>query len=184
MSVFEINALLYMPGHPRSQLERALRIPPLSAGWRGSLEALLAQERSGGATISEFLEPSHPSPAWVTSTPETAKLSPCAAPPERAMQKSDISVVRVTSSAGWPQSPVRLPTPARQHKDVMLGYPSSGGQFEFLPMTDAVPRDVANAARQVGQVLRMGTADRNGLSGRKGVRNTCCSCGEIAWFAA
>ena len=50
MSVFEINALLYMPGHPRSQLERALRIPALSAGWRGSLEALLAQERSGGAT--------------------------------------------------------------------------------------------------------------------------------------
>ena len=48
MSVFEINALLYMPGHPRSQLERALRIPALSAGWRGSFEALLAQERGGG----------------------------------------------------------------------------------------------------------------------------------------
>ena len=45
MSVFEINAPLYMPGHPRSQLERALRIPALSAGWRGSFEALLAQER-------------------------------------------------------------------------------------------------------------------------------------------
>ncbi|MFZ0494344.1 MAG: MOSC domain-containing protein, partial [Methylocella sp.] len=50
MSVFEINALLYMPGHPRSQLERALHIPALSAGWRGSLVALLAQERGGGAT--------------------------------------------------------------------------------------------------------------------------------------
>ena len=45
MSVFEINALLYMPGHPRNQLERALRIPALSAGWRRSFEALLAQER-------------------------------------------------------------------------------------------------------------------------------------------
>ena len=31
MSVFEINALLYMPGHPRDRLERALRIPALSA---------------------------------------------------------------------------------------------------------------------------------------------------------
>ena len=50
MSVFEINALLYMPGHPRGQLERALRIPALSAGWRRSFEALLAQERGGGAT--------------------------------------------------------------------------------------------------------------------------------------
>jgi MOSC domain-containing protein YiiM len=30
MSVSEIDALLYMPGHPRAQLERALRIPALS----------------------------------------------------------------------------------------------------------------------------------------------------------
>ncbi len=50
MSVFEINALLYMPGHPRNQLERALRIPALSPGWRGSFEALLKQERKEGAT--------------------------------------------------------------------------------------------------------------------------------------
>jgi len=39
-----------MPGHPRDQLERALRIPALSAGWRRSLEALLTQERKGGVT--------------------------------------------------------------------------------------------------------------------------------------
>ncbi len=66
MSVFEINALLYMPGHPRSQLERALRIPALSAGWRGSLEALLAQQRSGGATTGNagLTQASGPPPAW------------------------------------------------------------------------------------------------------------------------
>ena len=45
MSVVEISALLYMPGHPRDQLERALRIPSLSTGWRKSFEALLTQER-------------------------------------------------------------------------------------------------------------------------------------------
>ncbi|MGO9360516.1 MAG: MOSC domain-containing protein [Xanthobacteraceae bacterium] len=66
MSVFEINALLYMPGHPRSQLERALRIPALSAGWRGSFEALLTKERSGSATQGNAgLSPaSGPPPAW------------------------------------------------------------------------------------------------------------------------
>jgi ferredoxin-NADP reductase/MOSC domain-containing protein YiiM len=66
MSVFEINALLYMPGHPRSQLERALRISALSAGWRGSLEALLVQEGSGGATTgnSGLTQASGPPPAW------------------------------------------------------------------------------------------------------------------------
>ena len=52
MSVFEVNALLYLPGHPRSQLERALRIPALSPGWRGSFRgAARASEqrwRDGG----------------------------------------------------------------------------------------------------------------------------------------
>ena len=43
MSVAEIDALLYMPGHPRDRLERALRIPALSAGWRASFEALLSR---------------------------------------------------------------------------------------------------------------------------------------------
>ena len=43
MSVSEIDALLYMPGHPRDQLERALRIPALSVGWRRSFEALLTR---------------------------------------------------------------------------------------------------------------------------------------------
>src|SRR5271157_5441351 len=66
MSVFEINALLYMPGHPRDQLERALRIPALSAGWRGSFEALLAQAPGDGATTGNAgLAPaSGPPPAW------------------------------------------------------------------------------------------------------------------------
>ena len=66
MSVFEINSLLYMPGHPRNQLERALRIPALSAGWRGSFEALLTQERKGAATTGNagLTAASGPPPAW------------------------------------------------------------------------------------------------------------------------
>src|SRR5215468_4317729 len=49
MSVSEINALLYTPGHPPELLERVLRIPALSAGWRNSFEALLEQQRKDGA---------------------------------------------------------------------------------------------------------------------------------------
>src|SRR5262247_4146009 len=66
MSVFTINALLYMPGHPHIQLERALRIPAMSPGWRASFEALLAQKQSGGmATGNAGLTPaSGPPPAW------------------------------------------------------------------------------------------------------------------------
>ncbi len=66
MSVSEIDALLYMPGHSRDQLERALRIPTLSVGWRRSFEALLTQEREGGATTGNAgltAAPGQP-PAW------------------------------------------------------------------------------------------------------------------------
>jgi ferredoxin-NADP reductase len=66
MSVFEINALLYLPGHPSNQLKRALRVPALSTGWRASFEALLTQASSGRATTGNAgLTPSSGAPpAW------------------------------------------------------------------------------------------------------------------------
>jgi ferredoxin-NADP reductase len=42
-----VDALLYLPGHPRDGLERALRVRALSSGWKGSLKALLDQHDSG-----------------------------------------------------------------------------------------------------------------------------------------
>jgi 3-alpha domain/Oxidoreductase FAD-binding domain/Oxidoreductase NAD-binding domain len=66
VTVAEINALLYLPGHPTSGLERALRIPALSAGWRTSLEALLVRERKGSGTTGNpgLGPPIGPPPAW------------------------------------------------------------------------------------------------------------------------
>ena len=46
ISVADVDALLYLPGHSREQLERALRIPALSKGWQSSFQAMLAQESS------------------------------------------------------------------------------------------------------------------------------------------
>jgi ferredoxin-NADP reductase/MOSC domain-containing protein YiiM len=70
MTVFEINALLYTPGHPRTQLERALRIPALSAGWRDSFQALLAQEQTGVTIGNAGLGPvPSPPPAWTGFRP-------------------------------------------------------------------------------------------------------------------
>jgi len=51
MTVAEINALLYSSHHARDQVQRALRIGPLSRGWRGSFEALLASHASGNAGL-------------------------------------------------------------------------------------------------------------------------------------
>src|SRR5262249_32905780 len=44
IAVAEVDALLYLPGHSRDQLERALRVPALSEGWKGSFRAMLQQE--------------------------------------------------------------------------------------------------------------------------------------------
>ena len=48
MTVADINSLLYLPDHPFDKLQRALRIPALSPGWRGSLRALLTAAAEGG----------------------------------------------------------------------------------------------------------------------------------------
>ncbi|MDB5218878.1 MAG: Flavohemoprotein [Myxococcaceae bacterium] len=53
MTVAEINALLYLPGHSRERLASALRISALSPGWRASFEALLQNaHKSGNAGLA------------------------------------------------------------------------------------------------------------------------------------
>jgi ferredoxin-NADP reductase/MOSC domain-containing protein YiiM/ferredoxin len=61
MAVAEVDALLYLPGHPRQQLLRALRIPALSPGWQASFRALLEGEPGGG---NVGLALTSPPPAW------------------------------------------------------------------------------------------------------------------------
>jgi ferredoxin-NADP reductase/MOSC domain-containing protein YiiM/ferredoxin len=61
MAVAEVDALLYLPGHPRQQLLRALRIPALSPGWQASFRALLKGEPGGG---NVGLALTSPPPAW------------------------------------------------------------------------------------------------------------------------
>jgi ferredoxin-NADP reductase/MOSC domain-containing protein YiiM len=65
MTVAEINALLYLPNHPRDHLERALRIAALSHGWRASFAALLQSQQNKTQTGNAGLAPAaagHPAP--------------------------------------------------------------------------------------------------------------------------
>jgi ferredoxin-NADP reductase len=68
MSVATANALLYLPGHRREELQRALRIPALSPGWQESFRAMLAHEPgSARASGNAGLAPSDIAlspPAW------------------------------------------------------------------------------------------------------------------------
>ena len=66
LTVEEIDAMLYLGRHSREQLERALRLPALSPGWRASFQALLEQALSEKtASGNPGLAPaSGPPPAW------------------------------------------------------------------------------------------------------------------------
>ena len=65
MSVAEVDALLYLTGHSRPQLERALRIPALPSGWRNSFQAMLQQLVGSGQTMGNpGLSVVSPPPAW------------------------------------------------------------------------------------------------------------------------
>ena len=48
MTITAVNALLYLPGPAKGDIERAVRIPALSPGWKGSFEALLRQMSQPG----------------------------------------------------------------------------------------------------------------------------------------
>src|SRR5215813_14343799 len=61
MTVAEVDALLYLPGHPRQQVLRALRIPALPDGWKASFQAMLEQPGAGG---NAGLAAMSPPPAW------------------------------------------------------------------------------------------------------------------------
>ncbi len=70
VTVADIDALLYLPGHSRPGLQRALRIPALSPGWKTSLQALADEadkpdERRGSGNVGLTGAIPVPPPAWV-----------------------------------------------------------------------------------------------------------------------
>jgi ferredoxin-NADP reductase/MOSC domain-containing protein YiiM len=65
VTVASMDALLYAPGHPRNQVEQALRIPALSPGWQASFRAILQQESNPNSTGGNSgLASEEPPPAW------------------------------------------------------------------------------------------------------------------------
>jgi ferredoxin-NADP reductase/MOSC domain-containing protein YiiM len=65
ITVADADALLYLPGHSREQLQRALRIAALSKGWQSSFQAILNQESGAeGPEGNPGLANEEPVPAW------------------------------------------------------------------------------------------------------------------------
>jgi ferredoxin-NADP reductase/MOSC domain-containing protein YiiM/ferredoxin len=103
MTVAEVDGLLYLPGHSRRDLERALRIPALSEGWRDSFRKLLER---GPAEAP-------PVPAWPGLRPMrvvaidrestaviSVRLAPIDGQPVAAPQAGQFLTVRVQPGPG------------------------------------------------------------------------------------
>jgi ferredoxin-NADP reductase/MOSC domain-containing protein YiiM len=65
ITVADTDALLYLPGASREQLQRVLRIPALSKGWQGSFQAMLQQDLNSNTTVGNpGLANEEQPPAW------------------------------------------------------------------------------------------------------------------------
>jgi ferredoxin-NADP reductase/MOSC domain-containing protein YiiM len=65
ITVADTDALLYLPGHSRDNLQRALRVPALSKGWQSSFQAMLEQDsHSKPAAGNPGLAFEEQAPAW------------------------------------------------------------------------------------------------------------------------
>jgi ferredoxin-NADP reductase/MOSC domain-containing protein YiiM/ferredoxin len=64
MTVAEIDALLYLPDHPRDKIERALRIAALSIGWKQSFQAMLEADENGVRGNAGLSPQSEGTPLW------------------------------------------------------------------------------------------------------------------------
>jgi ferredoxin-NADP reductase len=122
MTVAEVDGLLYLPGHPRQQLLRALRIPALSLGWQASFKALLEGESDGG---NAGLTATSPPPAWTGFR----RLEVTAI--ER--ESDSVSSIRLESPDGGPLPPARPGQyltlrlqPTEGERSVLRNYSMSG----------------------------------------------------------
>jgi ferredoxin-NADP reductase/MOSC domain-containing protein YiiM/ferredoxin len=138
MTVDEVNGLLYLPGHPRQGLLRALRIPALSPGWQASFRALLDEEPGAG---NAGLTAPAPPPAWPgfrqlrvsgveresdsvisirLDAPDGEPLPP--ARPGQYLTLRVQSLLRNYSMSGPPGAPYYRVSVKREHDGVVSGY--------------------------------------------------------------
>ena len=66
VTVQETDGLLYLPAHPLDRLQRALRVPALSTGWKESFRSMVAAEEKHDENGNAGLAPSSaPPPMWL-----------------------------------------------------------------------------------------------------------------------
>jgi ferredoxin-NADP reductase/MOSC domain-containing protein YiiM/ferredoxin len=99
VTVADIDALLYLPDPSHEQLERSLRVPALSQGWKTSLEAIAEQKTSEGGNPG-LKASSGPPPAWPGFRPLRVA--------RRDREAADVVSLSI-EPADWAHLPAALP---------------------------------------------------------------------------
>jgi len=122
MPVADVDALLYLPGHSRQDLLRALRIPALSPGWQGSFRALLDEAPGSG---NAGLAATSPPPAWAGFRALTVKAI--------TRESDSVISIRLEDPKGTPLPGARpgqyltlRVQPHKQQRSVLRNYSLSG----------------------------------------------------------
>jgi ferredoxin-NADP reductase/MOSC domain-containing protein YiiM len=97
MTVAEVDALLYLPGHDRGEVARALEMSALSPGWRGSFQALLDAPEGAVGNVGLADVAKNP-PAWAGFRPTRVVAI--------VQESADVLSLRVADVDGQP-----LPAP-------------------------------------------------------------------------
>jgi ferredoxin-NADP reductase/MOSC domain-containing protein YiiM len=118
MTVAEVDALLYKPGHPADRLERALRISALPSGWSSSFRALLEQARSPDRTTGNagLARATGSPPAWAGFRP-----------------------LRVTGKTRESNNVTSLQLEAADGRSLAAGLPGQFAVLRLRPTPDAPP---------------------------------------------
>ena len=122
MTIADIDALLYLPGHTRQGLLRALRIPALSPGWQGSFRALLHEEPGSG---NAGLAVTSPPPAWPGFRQLTVKAITHESESVISLRLEDPTGAALPAARPGQYITVRV-QPDKQGRDVLRNYSLSG----------------------------------------------------------
>ncbi len=173
LTVADVDAILYLPGHSREQLQQALRIPALSQGWQSSFRAMLQPAASSGtAAGNPGLALEEQAPAWPgfrqmrvaeirheSSSVTSFVLTPVDGQPLPPFQAGQFVVLRLPVEPGKPpvlRSYSLSDLPATDHLRISVKRESNGIGSSFL-CTRTQPGDVLDVSAPRGSfALRPG----------------------------
>ena len=154
ITVAEVDGLLYLPGHSREELQRALRIPALSKGWQSSFQAMLQQD-SNSKTVAgnPGLANEEQAPAWAgfkqmrvaqirkeSDSVTSFVLAPVDGQPLPVCQAGQFVVLRLLVDQGKPailRSYSLSDLPVSDHFRISVKRESNGVGSSFLSCTSA-----------------------------------------------